>query len=55
MGERNEDRSVGDLRLETSNLNIMSAGGLILAAMLLREISRLAADAARNLNAAEQP
>jgi len=55
MGERNEDRSVGDLRFETSNLNIVSAGGLILAAILLSELSRLAADAARNLNAAEQP
>ena len=41
MGERNEDRSVGGLRFETSNLNIVAAGGLILAAILLSELSRL--------------
>jgi hypothetical protein len=55
MGERNEDRSVGDLRFETSNLNIVAAGGLILAAILLSELSRLGADASRHFNAAEQP
>jgi hypothetical protein len=52
MGERNEDRSVGDLRFETSNLNIVAAGGLILAAILLSELSRLGADAARHLTLA---
>jgi len=39
---------------EAMTLNIEAGGGLILAAILLSELSRLGADAARHLNAAEQ-